>query len=243
MSVGIITHRGLEPSAGDAAWGESTIQAFESQLQRGFGIEFDPNPTADGGWVVWHDSTLERLTGGDDCRSIKDVTASEIAGRQFGRGRVGLLNEVLALIAELGSPAAPSALHLKGERQNVAHLQSLVAVLKQIPAALPKLFAFDLLPETSSFLANHLPALALAPSVSHHADVVRYNDCVHGTLWGLSAVEAAAVAAPERFSWAWVDEWDLQDPQGPHGRKEPPFAATPTFARLRALGLKVRGCG
>ena len=33
----IITHRGLQPGAGDLAWGESTVEAFEAQLRRGFG--------------------------------------------------------------------------------------------------------------------------------------------------------------------------------------------------------------
>jgi hypothetical protein len=33
----IITHRGLQPGAGDSAWGESTVEAFEAQLRRGFG--------------------------------------------------------------------------------------------------------------------------------------------------------------------------------------------------------------
>ena len=56
----IITHRGLEPS-NPSFWPESSYEAFEDQLKRGFGIEFDPNFCKDG-IVVSHDSTLKRIT-------------------------------------------------------------------------------------------------------------------------------------------------------------------------------------
>jgi hypothetical protein len=36
------------------------------------GLEFDPNPCADG-WVVWHDATMQRLTRGEDERRIIEV--------------------------------------------------------------------------------------------------------------------------------------------------------------------------
>ena len=231
----VITHRGLEPAAGDAAWGESTVEAFEAQLRRGFGLEFDPTPCADG-WAVWHDGTMHRLTGGADGRSIVEVPLAEVAGRRVGRGRVGTLDEVLHLIAEHGSESAPSAMHLKGERQGAAPLDSLVAVLNRHPAAIPKLFVFDVTQSTAAKLKEAVPALALAPSVSHAHDVQRYNACVHGTLWTL---DAALEGAKQRlFSWAWVDEWDLAaDERG--ARKDPPFAGPATFGALRRAGLRV----
>mmetsp|Transcript_62944 Transcript_62944/g.194861 ORF Transcript_62944/g.194861 Transcript_62944/m.194861 type:complete len:283 (-) Transcript_62944:29-877(-) len=162
--VHVSTHRGLEPGSGDAAWGESTVEAFEAQLRRGFGLEFDPNPCADG-WAVWRDGTMQRLTGGADGRSIVEVPLAEVAGRRFGRGRVGTLDEVLRLIAEHGSESLPSAMHLKGERQGAAVLDSLVAVLRRHPEAIPKLFVFDVTQSTAAKLKEAVPALSLAPSV------------------------------------------------------------------------------
>jgi len=232
--VAVITHRGLEPSAGEDAWGESTVEAFRSQLQRGFGLEFDPNPCADG-WAVWHDGTTARLSGGAESTPLAQLPLASVAGRRFVRGRLGTLEEVLALIAELGSEAAPSAMHLKGERQSEEQLDSLCAVLERHPGSLAKLFAFDVSRQAALRLRARLPALRLAPSVSHAHDVARYNACVHGTLWTLE--QALAGAAEGLFSWAWVDEWDLAAVGG--GRKEPPFAAEHTFRALRAAGLRV----
>ena len=232
--VAIITHRGLEPGAGAEAWGESTLESFRSQLGRGFGLEFDPNPASDG-WVVWHDATLARLTGGADSRPIAQLPVAEVAGLAFGRGRVGTLEQVLDLIGELGSPASPSALHLKGERQTPELLESLCRVLEGRPRALAALFAFDVTAASAAVLRARLPQLQLAPSVSHAYDLERYNGCVQGTLWGLDEV---CEAPGGLFGWAWVDEWDLAaDSAG--GRKEPPFAAEETFRRLRAAGLRV----
>jgi hypothetical protein len=59
---------------------------------------------------------------------------------------------------------------------------------------------------------------------------------VHSTLWSLD--DALQGAREGLFSWAWVDEWDLAaDASG--ARKDPPFAAPPTFAALRDAGLRV----
>jgi hypothetical protein len=234
MPCAVVTHRGLEPAAGDAAWGESTLEAFRSQLSRGFGLEFDPNPCADG-WAVWHDGSIARLSGGAETGELAALPLASVAGRRFGRGTVGTLEQVLSLISELGSEAAPSAMHIKGERQRPEQLESLCAVLEQHPACLTKLFAFDVSRASAAFLRRRLPALALAPSVSHAYDVSRYNACVHGTLWTLA--EALQGAREGLFAWAWVDEWDLADEGG--GRKQPPFAADATFRALRGAGLRV----
>lgn len=261
----MITHRGLEPAGSDGAWGESTVEAFEAQLRRGFGLEFDPNPCFDG-WVVWHDGEMLRLTNGVDQRRLVDIPLREVAGRQFGRGCVGTLDEVglkyiisdlctdlmdntdrsvttclkkmkvLSLIAEHGSAAAPSAMHLKGERQSAVLIDLLVEVLRRHPVAIPKLFIFDVTQTSAVALKAAMPELALAPSVSHAYDVQRYNACVHRTLWTLEA--ALQGARDGLFAWAWVDEWDLAaDDAG--GRKDPPFASTCTFAALRNAGLRV----
>ena len=109
-------------------------------------------------------------------------------------------------------------------------------MLNRHPAAIPKLFVFDVTQSTATKLKEAVPALALAPSVSHAHYVQRYNACVHGTLWTL---DAALEGAKQRlFSWAWVDEWDLAaDERG--ARKDPPFAGPATFGALRRAGLRV----
>lgn len=220
---------------GDGGRGESTLQAFEDQLVRGFGIEFDPNPCTDG-WAVWHDGTMTRLTAGADTRRLVDIPLAAVAGMCFGRGRVGTLDEVLSLIARHGNSEVPSAMHLKGERQSPALRSSLIQVLRRHPQAVPKLFLFDVTEQTAVALHEAMPELALAPSIAHEYDVQRYNASVHGTLWTLDA--ALNGARRGLFRWAWVDEWDLaSDDAG--GRKEPPFADTATFEALHRAGLRV----
>lgn len=67
-----IAHRGLhDPAAGRP---ENTIAAAEAAISGGFAIECDVQLTADGDAVVFHDHSLERLTG-----ESGDVRASSAA--------------------------------------------------------------------------------------------------------------------------------------------------------------------
>ena len=54
-------HRGLYDAA--AGIPENSVAAFEKAIDAGYGIELDVQLTADGDAIVFHDSTLERLTG------------------------------------------------------------------------------------------------------------------------------------------------------------------------------------
>jgi glycerophosphoryl diester phosphodiesterase len=69
-----IAHRGYH----DAARGrpENSLAAFEAAIAARYAIECDLHPSADGVPMVFHDLTLERLTG--DPRSIRDLTAAEL---------------------------------------------------------------------------------------------------------------------------------------------------------------------
>src|SRR5947209_17733169 len=101
----IFTHRGLEPSKSDF-YPESSYEAFQSQLARGFGIEFDPNFVKDG-IVVSHDTTLSRIIDGKDTREFHDVTVAEVTsiryrtkngdGTPTQEGRIATLDELLKL--------------------------------------------------------------------------------------------------------------------------------------------------
>lgn len=57
-----IAHRGLH----DAKKGviENTVPAFEAAIARGYGVECDLRPAADGLPIVFHDETLNRLVDG-----------------------------------------------------------------------------------------------------------------------------------------------------------------------------------
>jgi len=85
-------HRGVRDS-----FPENTILAFEQSLKLGAdGIEFDVQICKDGTLVVFHDSTLERMTGGKDRRPIADTVGSELCRVQLGQGAtIPQFNDVL----------------------------------------------------------------------------------------------------------------------------------------------------
>ena len=76
-----IAHRGLH----DEANPENSIPAFHAAIAFGFPIEMDVRLTKDGKLVVFHDDSLERMTGANllvkDC-SFEDLRHQRLAGSQ-----------------------------------------------------------------------------------------------------------------------------------------------------------------
>lgn len=71
-----IAHRGLHDAGNGII--ENSRSAFEAAISRGFAIECDLQLTADGEAVVFHDSTLERLTGQDGL--VHETTTEALCG-------------------------------------------------------------------------------------------------------------------------------------------------------------------
>ena len=92
-----IAHRGLHVKAQGRI--ENTASAFEAAIARGYGIECDLQPTDDFTPVVFHDDTLDRLTGSTGL--LRDYTAEAL--RQVvihdTRDRILLVPEMLELVA------------------------------------------------------------------------------------------------------------------------------------------------
>lgn len=91
-----IAHRGLH----DAAHGliENTLPAAEAAVQRGFAIECDVQLSADGAVVVFHDDTLERLTGASGPVGRRDLAALRLLSLRGTDARIPTLRELLDLI-------------------------------------------------------------------------------------------------------------------------------------------------
>lgn len=92
-----IAHRGLH----DAAKGivENTRPAFEAAVAKGYGIECDLRPAADGTPLVFHDLALERLTAGSG--PVTDLQPACAAKLRFKAGGItGILTfaDLLALV-------------------------------------------------------------------------------------------------------------------------------------------------
>lgn len=205
----VITHRGLEPSRTNF-FSESSYEAFENQLNRGFGgLEFDPNPTKDG-IIVMHDANLARPTAGVDSRNVADITTEEALAIPLPNGRIPTFDEVMELIKK--HPGTVNSLHLKARFQTPETLPRIIDALAKHEDAHSKLLVFDAKPDTVRTLKKRFPALRLAPSVAHPYDVERYGNSIGDTLITLD--DAIVLKQEGVIDGIWGDEWDTQGPDG-----------------------------
>lgn len=92
-------HRGLHGTVGyDEFAQENSLTAFKRAKEHGFGIELDVRVTKDGEVVVFHDGTLDRVTGTEG--KVAELTLEELKTRRL-KGTddtIPTLREVLELI-------------------------------------------------------------------------------------------------------------------------------------------------
>jgi len=90
-----IAHRGLwSPDAAP----ENSLGAFQAACAAGYGIELDVQLSADGEAVVFHDATLERMTG--QAGRVRDRSAADLAELRLKGSdeKIPTLLEVLAIV-------------------------------------------------------------------------------------------------------------------------------------------------
>lgn len=87
-------HRGLF----DASSPENSLSAFEKAIRAGYGIELDVRLSSDGTLVVFHDDTLERMTG--ESGAVSSKTAEELSKIPLlsSHEKIPSFDEVLALV-------------------------------------------------------------------------------------------------------------------------------------------------
>lgn len=202
MKLQIITHRGLEPSKNNY-FAESSCEAFNDQMNRGFGLEFDVNLTKNNEIIVFHDAGLERITQGQDKRLFSEISLAEIKKLKLSGNKLCGLNDLLEIIRNGKSEI--NAIHLKGMFQEKKYLDILLNSLKQNKDVLGKIIIFDVKTSTAKYLKSKLPQITLAPSVAHQYDIKRYSDATSGTLISINE----AIRNRDLFDWVWLDEWDL----------------------------------
>jgi glycerophosphoryl diester phosphodiesterase len=224
----IITHRGLDPSK-ENYFVESSYEAFEDQLTRGFGLEFDLQTTKDSEIVISHDKNLGRISRGADVRSIDQLTADEISSLSFDNCHLASLPELIDLINEKGGVKSMHAIHIKHSFQKKESLDTLLENLSK--ADTKNFILFDVTVETAKYLKGKNSALNLAPSVAHPFDIERYNQAVGGTLLSVEDV----LTHPALFNWVWLDEWDRTDKD--NGAKK--FYTKEVFQKFRDQGMRI----
>ncbi|MCA9705404.1 MAG: hypothetical protein KDK70_06130, partial [Myxococcales bacterium] len=90
-----IAHRGLH----DAERPENSLAAFEAAAQAGHPIELDVHRSADGEVVVFHDETLQRMTGHPG--AVAQTPLATLTGLRLGDSdeRIPSLHQVLERVA------------------------------------------------------------------------------------------------------------------------------------------------
>lgn len=229
----IITHRGIEQEK--QKFPESSLAAFDDHLSRGFGIEFDLNISQGGDLIVFHDSTLTRISNGRDKRNISDLNLGEISNI-FSVNSLespARIENILGLIRERSKVGkSMNALHVKGKFQTEEIEDKLVDVLAGYQDIFEKIIIFDVLPAFSRKMHLRFPQLNLAPSVAHDFDVLRFKASTSGTL--LTVTEALTHIKEGVYSWVWLDEWDRKDQSS-----KKLFYDSKTFETFKALGIKI----
>ena len=105
-----IAHRGLHDMAdADPQKPENSLAAFQAAVENSYAIECDLQISADGVPVVFHDDTLDRLTG--ETGPVRSRTAGELA-------KIGILNSgetisALSDMLEQIAGAVPLVIELK----------------------------------------------------------------------------------------------------------------------------------
>lgn len=94
-----VAHRGLWTPDGAP---ENSLAAFQAACAHGYGIELDVQITADGEAVVFHDHTLERLTGAEG--RLSDRTLHDLRELRLNGGDEGIPTLAEALV-EVGHRA------------------------------------------------------------------------------------------------------------------------------------------
>lgn len=225
--IAVVTHRGLDPSISNY-YAESSAEAFEDQLKRGYGLEFDVVSSKDEVLVISHDKNLYRISHGQINREISELEWNEISKMSFDGCRLINFDGLLKKAAEISGHGL-LAVHLKYQSQSTKVMNVLV---EKITKGLEdKFIIFDLKLRSAVYLKERNSNLHLAASVAHPFDIQRYGNCVGGTLFSVEEV----VKHRDLFDWVWLDEWDVTDEGG--GKKT--LYNEGVFQRLRRFGFKI----
>lgn len=166
-SVPAFAHRGLWSPAGPP---ENSLAAFDAAASDGFGIELDVRLSADGEAIVFHDDTLERMTGQPG--RVADRMATELKQLRLRESdqRVPTLAHALAVVAG----RTPILVELKTRDGEHGPLEARVAALLSAYGGPAAVLGFnpDALLAIRAAAPNLLIGLNAAPHVDENADVV-----------------------------------------------------------------------
>lgn len=146
-----IAHRGLH----DAKKGivENTSSAVLAAIEAGYAVEVDLRLSADGAAMVFHDSTLDRLT--EETGPLIGRGAAELRRIRFRDTGERMMD--LAQLTELAKGRTPLILEIKSERDKVGALERRVADVLRAYKGPVAVMSFD--PKSLLAFIEFAPAL------------------------------------------------------------------------------------
>lgn len=157
LAASPFAHRGLHGGGRI----ENSRAAFAAAIARGHGIELDVQTSRDGHAMVFHDYTLERLTGARGRladRDAADLARIELAGTAE---TIPTLPEILDRIGG----RVPLLIEVKVKGRDVAPLTA--AVARDIVDYEGPVGVMSFNPEVGHWLADHAPSLPRGLVVTH----------------------------------------------------------------------------
>lgn len=161
-----IAHRGYHDASINRI--ENTLSAVAAGVERGFSIEIDLQPTADGQAVVFHDDTLDRLTEGKGL--VAERTVQELKAIPFRQGadRIPTLEEFLEVIGGKVTPVIEIKSFFNQRHQ--AFVEKILDVLKSYSGPLAVMSFDPWVLASVRQLAPHIPRGQLSYDYSDPED-------------------------------------------------------------------------
>ncbi|HEX8533139.1 MAG TPA: glycerophosphodiester phosphodiesterase family protein [Allosphingosinicella sp.] len=132
---------------------ENSRSAFEAAIARGHGIELDVRMSRDAHAIVFHDATLERLTG--EAGPVAERTAAELRHIEL-RGSSDTI-PTLAEVLQLIGGRVPLLIEVKASGQKVAPI--CLAVVRSLEGYRGPVGIMSFNPEVSRWCSLHAPRL------------------------------------------------------------------------------------
>ncbi|MCB1338594.1 MAG: phosphodiesterase [Maritimibacter sp.] len=197
---------------------ENSLAAVRAAVAAGYGIEIDVQPSADAVAMVYHDDTLDRLTGAEG--PVAARTAAELGAITLAGGDAGIptLAEVLDAVA------GRVALLIEIKDQDGAMGPGVGGLERAVARALE---GYGGPVAVMSFNPHSVAAMAaLAPEVPRGLTTYGWDDAEAQALPEARRAELAAIADFERVGASFIS----------HDRRD---LGAPRVAKLKARGVPV----
>jgi glycerophosphoryl diester phosphodiesterase len=146
-----IAHRGLHSAKAGVI--ENALPAFARAARRGFNLELDVHLSADGGVIVFHDDSLDRLTKARG--KLADYTMAELSRLSLGGTNATI--PTLAQVLDLVAGRCGILVELKTESAKDDRLERAVADLLKTYKGPVAVQSFN--PKTVEWFARHFPEI------------------------------------------------------------------------------------